>query len=101
MMDEDKDVDMEESTGDVFGSTVLSTNTEDNAANDTEGYYHRRKKKRKYMDAMNDGFEGERGSSSQWTRSSTHCFGPGCLKISRRNSKYCSDECGMALGEIS
>ena len=90
-------MDCEEPGADVFGGTVLSTNTEDNAINDTEGYYQRRKKKRKYMDAMTDGLEGG-NSGSQWTRSSTHCFGPGCQKISRRNSKYCSDECGMALG---
>ncbi|VDK69744.1 unnamed protein product [Anisakis simplex] len=25
------------------------------------------------------------------------CFGPGCTKASRFNSKYCSDECGMRL----
>ncbi|KAI6233921.1 CXXC-type zinc finger protein 1 [Aphelenchoides fujianensis] len=28
-----------------------------------------------------------------------HCFGPHCTRCARRGSKYCSDECGMAMAK--
>ena len=27
----------------------------------------------------------------------TQCYGPGCTRASRSNSKYCSDDCGLRL----
>lgn len=28
------------------------------------------------------------------------CVGPNCCKASRLNSKYCSDDCGLALAKL-
>ena len=36
--------------------------------------------------------KGDGGASKQ-------CFGPQCVKPSRPNSKYCSEECGLKLAE--
>ena len=28
-----------------------------------------------------------------------HCYGPGCTEAARKSSRYCSDECGLALAK--
>lgn len=41
-------------------------------------------------------------SDSGWGRGGgepKQCFGPQCIKATRPNSKYCSDECGLKLAE--
>ncbi|XP_053211936.1 CXXC-type zinc finger protein 1-like [Panonychus citri] len=39
----------------------------------------------------------ERESYENDDNSIRQCYGPGCVNIARRSSKYCSDECGLRL----
>ena len=53
-----------------------------------------RQKKRFFDGAEDHGISKRQDSKKEEPR---HCLGPGCINAARRDSKYCSDECGVQL----
>ncbi|KAI6177384.1 BUD13-like protein [Aphelenchoides bicaudatus] len=45
------------------------------------------------------GASGSQGFYVEKESKPRHCYGPGCVRAARQGSKYCSQECGVALAE--